>query len=936
MMIKVGALGIKSLGAWIVTASLLVFSLSAQAAGLGRLNVKSALGEPLSAEIELFVAGKETETLSVRLASPEAFGRAGLAYTPALSDVSVSVEQRASGEAYVQITSKKSFNEPFVDLLVELTWASGRISREFTALLDPPSVIADRARQKEAEAQVRAAPKVEAPQAEPMPAPGAQTDGGPSAPVPGPPATAESPTSPPQTPAAEPPAAETPSASESAAKESIPEQQVTGPTQTIGGTAPTMFDQSVRASKPVAASEGEYGPVKRGDTLGKIARSAGLSGVSLDQMLVLLFRKNADAFSGRNMNRLKTGKILQLPTPEELANVTPAAARKEVRAQLRDWSAYREQLAGMNADAPPPEQAAEQSTAGKVTTTVKEPATPGQEAPKEVLKLSKADAGAQGAQGRSPAMEEEALAREKELREANERIAKLDKQVKDLRDLLELKSSKVATEKPASAPAVEAKVSPPPTRVPAAPVVSATPPKVEPAPAQPAPPTSPPPQAVPATPPAVAKPRPATPPPAPEPSLVDKIIGMVMDQATYIAAGAGVLVLIGGMVFAARKIRRRRESKSDTEDSGPATVVSRGVSAGNPSVAAKIVAASPDPDEVDPVAEAEIFLAYGRDAQAEELLTEALASTPKRFEIHGKLLEIYAKRNDAKSFEKLARELQNGTDGKGPLWDQALRLGVQVDPDNPRYAAGKAIAAQSSSAAETTINPAENVDFDVGPGTGGTHTTTDFDIGDSPSPNNQVFDPTGRTVQMPAMAMSAPSSSRNVAPASVMDFDVSGLAAGSAEPARETNVMDFDVSGLGGDGQGSAAQSPNVMDFDISGLALGSEEPANAKGGMDFDISGLTLGGAETNARVEPGAAPPEFDLSGISLDLGSEPSARPPASNGKDDHWYDVQTKFDLAKAYQEMGDKDGASDILKEVLQEGDAEQKSAAQSLLASLGA
>jgi pilus assembly protein FimV len=930
MMIKVGALGIKSLRAWILTASLLVFSLSVQAAGLGRLDVKSALGEPLAAEIELLSVGKEIETLSARLAGPESFGRAGLVYTPALSDVSVSVEQRASGEHFVKITSKKSFNEPFVDLLIELTWASGRISREFTALLDPPSVIAERARQKEAQAQVRAAPKVEAPQAEPVPAPSAQTSVEAPAPPTAVPGTADSP---PAAPVAEPPASESPPAS-ATAEPPIPEQQITGPTQTIGGTAPTMFEQSVQSSKPMAVSGEEYGPVKRGDTLGKIARSVGQGGISLDQMLVLLFRKNAHAFSGRNMNRLKTGKILQLPTSEELAGVTQAAARKEVLAQLRDWNAYREKLAGMSADSPSLEPAAEQSAAGKVSTTVTEPTTPGQEAPKEVLKISKAEAGAQGAQDRSHAKEEEALAREKELKEANERIAKLDKQVKDLRDLLELKSGKVAPEKPA-APPVEAKPTPPPAP---APVVSATPPKVEPSPAPPAPPTSPPPQAAPATPPAVAKPKPVPLPPAPEPSLVDKIIGMVMDQATYIAAGVGALVLIGGLVFAMRKVRRRRESKSDTEDAGPATVVSRAVAAETSSVATRgaPVAAVADPDEVDPVAEAEIFLAYGRDAQAEELLTEALASTPKRFEIHVKLLEIYAKRNDAKSFEKLARELQNGTDGKGPLWDQAVRLGVQVDPDNPRYAAGKTIAAQSSSVSETTQTGAENVDFDVGPGAGGTNTTTDFDIGDAPSPNNQVFDPTGRTVQMPAMTMPAPSSSRSEAPASLMDFDVSGLAVGSSEPGKESSVMDFDVSGVAAGGPGDAAQSSNVMDFDVSGLALGSEEPAAAKGTMDFDISGLALGGPDTGTRVEPGAAPPEFDLSGISLDLGAEPSARPPASSGKDDHWYDVQTKFDLAKAYQEMGDKDGASDILKEVLQEGDAEQKSAAQSLLASLGA
>jgi pilus assembly protein FimV len=95
-------------------------------------------------------------------------------------------------------------------------------------------------------------------------------------------------------------------------------------------------------------------------------------------------------------------------------------------------------------------------------------------------------------------------------------------------------------------------------------------------------------------------------------------------------------------------------------------------------------------------------------------------------------------------------------------------------------------------------------------------------------------------------------------------------------------------------------------------------------------MSGLSL---ETPGEPRLGKAAPEIDLSGIRLDLGTEtaPSSSP---TGKDDHWYDVQTKFDLAKAYQEMGDTDGAREILKEVLAEGDTDQKSAAQSVLSNL--
>ena len=121
-------------------------------------------------------------------------------------------------------------------------------------------------------------------------------------------------------------------------------------------------------------------------------------------------------------------------------------------------------------------------------------------------------------------------------------------------------------------------------------------------------------------------------------------------------------------------------------------------------------------DEVDPVAEAEIFLAYGRDAQAEELLKEALQTSPGRHEIHLKLLQIYVNRKDASAFEKVARDLQQATGGKGNIWDQASVLGYQIDPGNSRYAAGKSAAGATTSTLATSSASAENVDFNVGTG----------------------------------------------------------------------------------------------------------------------------------------------------------------------------------------------------------------------------
>ncbi len=376
-------MGITSLRAWIVAASLLSICAVSHAAGLGKLNVTSALGEPLKAEIDLVAEKNEIGSLAARLASPDAFERAGLAYSSLMNNVKVSIEKRSGGEPYVRLTSTQPVTEPFVDLLIELTWSSGRISREFTALLDPPSVIAEREKQKAAAAEVRAAPPPPQPKAEPVPEPVAEVP------------VAE--TAKPETAKTEEPAAQAPA--EAAATEPAPAEPIpapapvpTAPVETFGGTQPTLLNAGGSALPSGAASApaaDAYGPVRSGDTLGKIASATKPADVSLEQMLVLLVRNNPDAFSGKNMNRLKTGKILQLPTADQLAGISEADARKEVKVQARDWRAYREQLAAAAGQAVPAEQPAQQAVSGKVGAAAEDQAASAKERPKEVLKLSK-------------------------------------------------------------------------------------------------------------------------------------------------------------------------------------------------------------------------------------------------------------------------------------------------------------------------------------------------------------------------------------------------------------------------------------------------------------------------------------------------------------------------------------------------------------------
>jgi pilus assembly protein FimV len=568
-------------------------------------------------------------------------------------------------------------------------------------------------------------------------------------------------------------------------------------------------------------------------------------------------------------------------------------------------------------------------------------------APREVLKLSKnepvtpgtaAAGGDPNAAARVKALEEELVSRDKAVKEANDRVAKLEKTVKDLQTLLELKSKgmsdlqKPATPTPAPTPPAPTQAKPGTP----APGTPAPPPATAPAPATPATgtatPATPPAAPTPTTPapapetapapapPATAQPKPAPPRPvappmpAPEPSLVDR----VLEQPAYLGAGVIALILIGAL--AVRAVKRRRESKADSDDSGPAVVVAAPAAAAAYGGAEGAVAGNAEPEnEVDPVKEAEIFLAYGRDAQAEELLKEALAANPQRQEVRVLLLQIYAKRKDAKSFEQVARELQQATGGSGPLWDQAAAMGYQIDPENARYAAGKTTGGIAVAASAASAAAAENVDFNIGSDDAQSGTATDIDLGEpggSALERTQIIDPGAGPSHEDTTVLEP-----GAVPDMAFSVDLPGEPAPAEPPPQPapSSGLDFDI---------------DLNAFNAAPAAAPSEPApaAPSSGGLDFDMSGLSLDTAAPQPAAESPSAAPEIDLSGISLDLGeTTPRVSP---SGKDDRWYDVQTKFDLAKAYQEMGDKDGAREILKEVLQEGDAEQKTAAQTVLASL--
>ncbi|MGH8660568.1 MAG: FimV/HubP family polar landmark protein [Burkholderiales bacterium] len=874
---------------WLLALFFTLLPCVAGAAGLGRITVLTAIGQPLTAEIELVaVTSQELVSLNARLALPEAYRQANLQYNVALTGARLTVEKRPNGQPYLKIATTRAVTEPFIDLLVELTWASGRLSREYTALLDPPGI-----------PPLPTTPTISAaPEARPVPAP---------VPAPKPPAAVETPA--PAAPvAAEPvvaaPVAAAPVAAEPVAAAPVPAEPV-APEPVAAAPVPSEpVVPSPVVATPVAttplAAKNEYGPIERGETLSEIALSVKSGDVTLEQMLIALYRTNPDAFIRENLNLVRAGKILRVPDRSEVAAISRGDAVQEYRTHVADWNAYRQTLAEKSGTVP-----AEKRTAvsGKITPKVDDKAGRGE--PKDVVRLSKGEpVGAAAAKGkpggtadRIRMLEEEAVARERALAEANSRITQLEKTIQDMKKLAELKSAGMAAaQQQAQKPAAPAAAKPVPQPDPAKAEPKPAPAKPEAvAAAKPAPAAPPTPKRQPATQP---KPKPVPMPPQREPELMDEIMAAA-NNPLYLGAG-GALVL-GGLAFWMVRRRRAGAGRSDSPPIAPrlgmAAAAAAGAAAVTRDTAAESAAREPlsSVEDVDPLQEAEVYMQYGRDGQAEEILKEALARNPRREDVQLKLLEVYAGRKDRDAFGRIAANLSALTGGAGANWLKAAAMGFALDPSNRLYEAGRDVSA-------TVVRPV------------GTASDIDLDLGGAVGPRIST------DVMLDAGAVEAATV--------VTNTSILGTGASAAGEKRlpDLRIPDFTLevppAGTVSEADialesGASGRGSNVIDFQI--------ELPKAEDPVTTSAAPVPASGADAGL---------DFQLEGFDLSLGAAPKTVP-ASGEKDGQWHDVQTKFDLAKAYQEMGDRDGAREILREVIKEGDAEQKAQATKLLESLG-
>ena len=123
----------------LLASSMLVIPTLAQALGLGGIEVKSGLNEPLNAEIQVIQAAPgEADGLAVALASAEDFARVGIDRARMEMPLSFTVGKGSNGQAVIKVTSTGPVKEPFLNFLLEVNWSKGRLLREYTVLLDPP------------------------------------------------------------------------------------------------------------------------------------------------------------------------------------------------------------------------------------------------------------------------------------------------------------------------------------------------------------------------------------------------------------------------------------------------------------------------------------------------------------------------------------------------------------------------------------------------------------------------------------------------------------------------------------------------------------------------------------------------------------------------------------------------------------------------------
>ena len=850
------------------------------ALGLGEIHLHSALNQPFDADIDLVSAADEDlSALRASLASNEVFGRYGIDKPAFLADFTFRVVRGTGGKAYLKVTSPRPVTEPFVTMLVEADWQRGRLLREYTVLLDPP-VFAPVPQASE--------PPVSAPRAQPSPG------------VPAP------------------------------APEPRPEP--------VAATSAPAAPEGEAASRPMASAGSEY-RVRPNDTLWKIASEAHPGSRSdVNRAMVAIYQSNPHAFVN-NINVLRAGTTLRIPDAAAVAAIPAAAAAAEVSRQYQLWregtaGAAASDTAGGRLRLVTPEQG---TAAASTATTATTPATP--------------------AEGASTT-------------QLQSRVQQLEGELAEARRLLEVRNAELATLQgqaagqpvaPAQAPGGTAAEAPAPgAEAPAAgtpPAEAAAPPaQVQPAPA---------PKPVPEK----AKPRPAA-TAAEGPSLTERLAGywwvvlgllaaalaVVLYRRSRGESGAQELDLQEALTRTRTDLRARGTSPRET----PILVEERRPAEPAPAARAAPPQRAPEPsrrpvsiedtisgeepvsiESGDPLAEADFHMAYGLYDQAADLVQLAIKRAPQRRDLKLKLLEIFFVWGNRDRFLELAREMSGSrADAQPGEWDKILIMGKQIAPEDAMFVSARP---QASSVDMELHGRAGPLDMDLGadqgaapdmdfPAAGAGNAGEgglDFEFTEQ-SPGSDALAPTVEAPRIKARVGTVDEPTQEV-PIEELGLDVGSLTSldeaeggeGMIAAARAAVVEDTVESPRIAKAEAPSGEGDDLLGATgiLRGLDATGEIPTIEYGEQTGELPTLDTPTLKTPTLRTP--TPDSGSAAAVDFSLGDEPSTMS-----------EVGTKLDLARAYVDMGDPEGARSILDEVLKEGSAEQKQEAERLMASL--
>ncbi|MFV8835592.1 FimV/HubP family polar landmark protein [Aquisalimonas sp. APHAB1-3] len=873
----------------------------AAALGVGSIQTESALNEPLEARIPLESAdAEELETLSATLASPDAFERAGLERPFMLSQLDFEVVTDGA-EPYVVVSTSDPVREPFLAFLVELNWAGGRLVREYTMLLDPP---------------------VHSPEDDAAPAP---------ADAPAPDATAD--------------------------------EEVATATPGDAGEP-----------DPVADAPGEI-EVQSNDTLWEIADEARQgTDASVHQMMMALLAANPDAFIDDNVNNVRAGAILRVPDRDEAVALSAADARQQYSRQVEAWQA------GRAPDPAPPEEpeVAEDADQPDVTDgrleVVAAGDTGGDDATASLMDEDE-DASPETV---ARLQAELAAAREDEasLRSENERLRS---QTEELLERVEALERTLDVQVQGAIPGMPQESAE--EDVPLADAATdddepaVTDEEDEVAAAADGVDTD---EAV-----AAADEQDPTGTAADE-SATTQPQAPWEDPRNLSLAGAA---LVASMLLALLVVRRRRNAATDASEeveANLAAAMAAGTTARTDEAAeqADDDASRPLVDDdfepsptraggADPLEEAEINLAYGRHDQAKNLLTTAVAEDPERKDLRLKLLEAHSLSGDRPAFEADAQALFGLVDGDtDPVWQRVSEMGREIAPENPLFGgaddappappepaeendpftgmlaeepAEEELPAPTAPAPAEAVESADEDDF----------SDLEFSLDETPA---DTPDAPEEKAAAPAGDSAAPADDAADDDAFSLDFDLDDLEAPdeAATPAASTET------GVPGEAAGEddpLEDDAFSLDFEVPDRPE-PETPAGPESSVDdaddaptFSLdeldTGTDAGDEEAGLEYAPEAIPDEPEPVGDGADDAEADPAAPDSGNvdesagneateDADDALFDAgdenSTKLDLARAYLDMGDSEGARSLLDEVLEEGSDSQKSEARTLYA----